>query len=246
MTGPSPSHTLWHVRCRPDTSPEDHRIALDLLAGFTPLVQPLPPTAELAQVKGSLRLFGVDAVELAQQFRVRALLQTGIDTHIGVAGTWATAATASARVGRSGVLHLPDHRAVEGFLGPLPIDALHGIGPAQAQQLRAYGLHTIAALVAMDATVQRSKRLPQPSAHTEDLRTGNLRLLDAMAFQRARTRRLTLIAEDLRRADEGPGTQLSLDQARENRLRLEPVGDRINATYGRRLAGPASAYRLAS
>ncbi|MFE5613689.1 hypothetical protein [Streptomyces sp. NPDC056524] len=160
---------------------------------------------------------------------MRALLQTGIDTHIGVAGTWATAATASARVGRSGVLHPPDHRAVEGFLGPLPIDALHGIGPVRAQQLRAYGLHTIAALAAMDATAQRSKRLPQPSAHTEDLRTGTLRLLDAMAFQRARTRRLTLIAEDLRPADEGPGTQLSLDQARENRLRLEPVGDRINA-----------------
>ncbi|MFE5628285.1 hypothetical protein [Streptomyces sp. NPDC056463] len=171
MTGPSPSHTpphtLWHVRCRPDTSPEDHRIVLDLLAGFTPLVQPLPPTAELAQVKGSLRLFGVDAVELAQQFRVRALLQTGIDTHIGVAGTWATAATASARVGRSEVLHLPDHRAVEGFLGPLPIDALHGIGPAQAQQLRAYGLHTIAALAAMDATVvspSGSPTAPPPNA----------------------------------------------------------------------------------
>ncbi|MFF9915587.1 hypothetical protein [Streptomyces sp. NPDC013457] len=333
MTGPTPSHTLWHVRCRPDTSSEDHRLVLDLLAGFTPLVQPLPPTAGLAQVKGRLRLFGVDAGELAQQFRVRALLQTGIDTHIGVADTWATAATASARVGRSGVLHLPDHRAVETFLAPLPIDALHGIGPAQASQLRAYGLHTVAALAAMDetvvcrilggkagrilrnrargidpravavarmpeststsfgfdhgmldpvlvraalldlavelgdrirsraqiargltlavrlaggATAQRTKRLPQPSAHTEDLRVGTLRLLDAMAFQRARIRRLTLIAEDLRPADEGPGTQLSLDQAREMRLRLEPVVDRINAKYGRRLAGPASAYRHAS
>jgi nucleotidyltransferase/DNA polymerase involved in DNA repair len=38
------------------------------------------------------------------------------------------------------VLHLPDDRAVEQFLGPLPIQALHGIGPPQAAQLRAYGL----------------------------------------------------------------------------------------------------------
>ncbi|MGW7433327.1 DNA polymerase Y family protein [Streptomyces sp. NPDC054861] len=333
MSSASPSHTLWHVRCRPDTSPEDHRLVLDLLAGFTPLVQPLPPTAGLAQVKGSLRLFGVDAGELALRFRVQALLQTGIDTHNGVADTWATAATASARVGRSGVLHLPDHRAVEQFLGPLPVRALHGIGPAQAQQLEAFGLHTIAALAAMPepvvcrilggkagrtlrerargidpravavarmpestsasfgfdrdmydpvlvraalldlavelgdrirgrgqiargltltvrladgGTAQRTRRLPAPSAHTEDLRTGTLRLLDAMAFQRARIRRLTLTAEDLRPADDGPGTQLSLDQARENRLRLEPVIDRINAKYGRRLAGPAAAYRHAS
>ncbi|WP_329625846.1 hypothetical protein OG357_38070 (plasmid) [Streptomyces sp. NBC_01255] len=334
MTGPtSTSHTVWHVRCRPDTSPHGHRHVLDLLTGFTPLVQPLPPTAALAQVKGSLKLFGVDAGALAQQFRVRALLQVGVDTHIGVADTWATAATASARVGRSGVLHLPDHRAVEAFLGPLPIQALHGIGPAQAQQLHAYGLHSIAALASMDetvacrilggkagrtlrdrargidpravavermpeststsfsfdrdmydpvivraalldltvtlagrirgrgqiargltlavrmaggATAQRTRRLPQPSAHTEDLRTTVLRLLDAMAFQRARIRRLTLIAEDLRPADEGPGTQLSLDHAREMRLRLEPVIDRINQRYGRRLTGPAGAYRQAS
>ncbi|ALO13611.1 hypothetical protein AQF52_8030 [Streptomyces venezuelae] len=30
------------------------------------------------------------------------------------------------------------------------------------------------------AIAQRTKRLPQPSAHTEDLRTATLRLLDAM------------------------------------------------------------------
>lgn len=51
------------------------------------------------------------------------------------------------------MLHLPDHRAVEHFLGPLPIRALHSIGPAQAAQLQRYGLHTIGALAAMDETV---------------------------------------------------------------------------------------------
>ncbi|MFB6528697.1 hypothetical protein [Streptomyces sp. NPDC056399] len=275
----------------------------------------------------------MDAGELAGRFRVRALVQTGIDTRIGVAGTWATAATASARVGRSGVLYLPDHRAVEHFLAPLPVYALHGIGPAQAAQLQRYGLHTIGALAAMDETVvcrilggkagrtlrarargidpravavqkmpesasesfgfdrdvydpvlvraalldlavtlgdrirsrgqiargltlavrlaggvttERTKRLPQPFAHTEDLRTGTLRLLDSMAFQRARIRRLTLTAEDLRPAEQGPGTQLSLDHARETRLRLEPVIDKLNARYGHRVAGPAAAYRKAS
>ncbi|MGO4635007.1 hypothetical protein AB4225_29375 [Streptomyces sp. 2RAF24] len=324
---------LWHVRCRPDTAPDGHRRILDLLGEYTPLVQPLPPLAALAQLTGTTRLFGVDAGELAQRARLQALARYGIDVHIGVADTWSTAATASARVGRSGVLYLPDHRAAERFLAPLPVQAVHGIGPAQAATLQRYGLHTIAALAAMDetvvcrilggkagrtlrarargldprgvtaarmpqstsashafavdtydpiriraalldlvvtlagrirgrdqvtrrvtlairlaggSTVERTKALPQPSAHTEDLRTAAFRLLDAMAFQRARVRGVTLIAEDLRPADEGPGTQISLDRERENRLLLEPVLDRINHRYGRRLAGPAGAYLKAS
>ncbi|MFC8981819.1 hypothetical protein ACFT6Z_25400 [Streptomyces sp. NPDC057131] len=52
---------------------------------------------------------------------------------------------------------------------------------------------------------------------------------------------VTLIAEDLRLAGEGRGTQISLDHECEDRLRLEPVLERINARYGRRLAGPAGA-----
>ncbi|MEU8623138.1 hypothetical protein [Streptomyces sp. NPDC048623] len=327
---------IWHVRCRPDTAPDGHRRVLDLLGEYTPLVQPLPPLAGLAQLTGARRLFGVDPGELAQRARVQALARCGIDVHIGVADTWSTAATASARVGRSGVLFLPDHRAVEEFLAPLPVQAVHGIGPAQAGALQRYGLHTVGALAAMDETVvcrilggkagrvlrdrargidprgvtaarmpeststshafgvdtydpvrvraalldlvvtlatrvrsreqvtrrltldvrfadsttlERTKTLPAPSAHTEDLRAGAFRLLDSMGFQRARIRGLTLIAEDLRAVDEGPGTQISLDRERENRLLLEPVLDRINSRYGhpgRRLAGPAGAYLKAS
>ncbi|MFB8042618.1 hypothetical protein ACFC8F_15165 [Streptomyces hydrogenans] len=50
-----------------------------------------------------------------------------------------------------------------------------------------------------------------------------------MALQRARVRRIVLTAEDLDAAEEGPGTQLSLDPERETRLRIEPVLDRLNA-----------------
>ncbi|MGW2016771.1 DinB/UmuC family translesion DNA polymerase [Streptomyces sp. NPDC001927] len=105
---------------------------------------------------------------------------------------------------------------------------------------------TLAVRLADGSSVQRSRRLPQPSAHTEDLRTGALRLLDALACQRARIRRLTLIADALAPADQGPGTQLSLDHSREMRLRLEPVIDRLNQRYGHRVAGPAGAYVTAS
>ncbi|MFF9908956.1 hypothetical protein ACF1G2_00005, partial [Streptomyces sp. NPDC013457] len=52
---------------------------------------------------------------------------------------------------------------------------------------------TLEVRLAGGGTTQRTRRLPQPSAHTDALRTAAMRLLDAMAFQRARIRRITLI-----------------------------------------------------
>lgn len=100
---------------------------------------------------------------------------------------------------------------------------------------------TLTVRFADGSTIGRTRALAQPSAHTDDLRVVVFRILDSLGFQRARIRRLVLTAEGLRPAGEGPGTQISLDPARENRLTLEPVVDQINARYGRRLAGPAPA-----
>ncbi|MFF2306031.1 hypothetical protein ACFVVP_26435 [Streptomyces sp. NPDC058128] len=323
---------IMHVRCRPDIEPEEYRTVLDLLADVTPLVQPIPPAAALAQIGGVLRLHEAPPDEIARRVRVRALLH-GTDVRIGVADTWATAATASAHTGPGGVLHLPDERAVTAFLAPLPVDSLYGVGAAQAATLRRYGLHTIGALAAMPedvvcrvvggkagrtlrqrargidpravvplrrpestsarhdfqrdmldpvliraalldlvaelaerlrahgqiargltlsvrladgARVERTRKLPTPSGHTEDLRTAVWRSWDALAFQRARVRRVTVTAEELTASEDGPGTQLSLDPEREARLRIEPVLDKLNARWGHTVVRPAGAYRHAS
>ncbi|MFJ6636708.1 hypothetical protein ACIQMR_35885 [Streptomyces sp. NPDC091376] len=220
-----------------------------------------------------LRLHRTTPVELARRFRLQVLARYGVDVHIGIASTWSLAAMASARTGASGILHVePTEAAVTAFLAPLPVEALHGIGPVQAATLKKFGLHTIAALAAVpEATVQRvlggragrilsrcargidarsvtprrlpestsarydfaldtldsalvrsallyvavtlaerlrhrrqgargltltvgfaggvtvsrTRKLPEASAHTEDLETGLCRILDAMAFQRA-------------------------------------------------------------
>ncbi|MFF5428111.1 MULTISPECIES: hypothetical protein [Streptomyces] len=328
MTGRS---VIMHVRCRPDTDADTYRRLLDLLGEVSPLVQPLPPGAALVQAGGALRLHRTDPGALAQRVRVRALLHTGTDVRIGVADTWATAATASAHTGPDGVLWLPDEPAVRAFLAPLGIEELHGVGTKTAQELRRYGLHTIGALAAQPesvvcrligrqgrvllqrahgidpravvarrlpetssvshrferdmldpvllraalldlvvtlaerlrareqvagalslsvrlaggGSVDKTRRLPAPSHHTDDLRTALWRIWDALAFQRARIRGLTLTAEDLTSDGTGPGTQLSLDPAREARHRVEPVLDAINAKYGRAAVRPAGAYREA-
>lgn len=86
--------------------------------------------------------------------------------------------------------------------------------------------------------LSKSRRLPEPSAHTEDLRDMGYRILRQHGLQRGRVRRITVVCEDL--VDDAP-TQISLDPTREARLRAEPVIDQLAARFGSRI-GPASAF----
>ncbi|MFI9564568.1 hypothetical protein [Streptomyces rishiriensis] len=38
---------------------------------------------------------------------------------------------------------------VADWLGPVPVDALHGIGPREAETLRGYGIHCVGLLAAV-------------------------------------------------------------------------------------------------
>ncbi|MER5810605.1 hypothetical protein ABT143_20840 [Streptomyces sp. NPDC002033] len=137
---------VLHVRCAPVLTPEGYRDVLDLLREFSPLVQALPPRAALVQVRGAQRYFGADPARIAEVVRLRAVARLGTDVRIGVAGTWAVAAMASARIpGPGGTLAVPED-GTAGFLDPLPVEALYGLGPRQADALRGYGLRTVGAL----------------------------------------------------------------------------------------------------
>ncbi|MFF5706311.1 hypothetical protein ACFY7H_28080 [Streptomyces sp. NPDC012794] len=326
MTGTGATAGVLHVRCAPALSGEGYREVLELLREFSPLVQALPPRAALVQVRGAQRYFGADSARIAEVIRLRAVARLGTDVRIGVAATWAVAAMASARVpGPGGILAVPEE-AVAGFLDPLPVEALHGLGPRQAEVLRRYGLHTVGALthvppgvverilgkragrlaaerargidprpvtprdlpssaavrtgftrqeldgpharaallglvVRLGATLrgrrqaarslsltlqfaggtrwEKSRRLAEPSAHDEDLRTLAYRLMDAAGLQRARLTGMVLRAEDLTGA-EGVTRQLTLDPVRESRLTVEAAIDRANARFGPGTVRPAS------
>ncbi|MFF4699981.1 DNA polymerase Y family protein [Streptomyces chattanoogensis] len=322
---------VLHVRCRPDTAEETYRDVLTLLTEISPAVQALPPTAALVDVRGARCYFGGrTSYQLAETIRLRCLARLGIDTHIGISDTYATSAVASARPTADGLcLVLPDQ--VKSFLAPLPVGALHGIGPTQARTLTGYGLHTIGALAATPpvtvmrilggragrllhershgidprpvtparvsattseritfrhdtldpsvlraallqlvvtlgarlraqdkaattisviitladrSSVTRSRRMPEASGHTEDLRVPAYRILDALALQRARIRQIAVRAE-LTEAGR-TSRQMTFDVRRESALRLEPVLDRLNTRWGAGTVGPASAFRYAS
>ncbi|MET7728904.1 DNA polymerase Y family protein [Streptomyces mirabilis] len=318
--------SVVHVRC-PDRLPGDvYRQVLEQLAELSPVVQALPPTAALVELKGALRYHGVDARRLGEVLRVRTISRLGVDVRVGIGPTVTVAATASGQItGPGGVLAI-DPGQVTDWLGPLPVEALHGIGPRQAQALRDYGVHCVDLLAAVPpATVQRllggragrqaadrargidprpvtprampasasvsctfarhtldgaavraalldlvvtlalqlrrrgqvargltltlrfaggatwekTRRLPEASAHDDDLRTLAYRLIDAAGLQRGRLTGITLKGEDLVAAGQ-VAEQISFDGAREARLVAEEVSDRIRAKFGPSAIRPAT------
>ncbi|WP_051371356.1 DNA polymerase Y family protein [Streptomyces sp. 142MFCol3.1] len=147
---------VMHVRC-PDRLPEDtYRQVLELLAELSPVVQALPPTAALVDLRGALRYHGADGRRLAEVLRVRTIARLGVDIRVGIGPSITVAATASAQVPRpGGVLAIAAEQATD-WLARLPVQALHGIGPRQAAVLTDYGIHSVGLLSAIEpATVQR-------------------------------------------------------------------------------------------
>ncbi|MGW2938131.1 DinB/UmuC family translesion DNA polymerase [Streptomyces sp. NPDC001156] len=91
----------------------------------------------------------------------------------------------------------------------------------------------------------KPRRLPEVTAHEEDLRVMAYRLIDAAGLPRGRLTGLVLKAEDL--ADAGQiAQQISLDRPRQARLVAEEVSDRIRDKFAPGVIGPAASFRHAS
>ncbi len=88
-----------------------------------------------------------DIESFASKLKTRIREEVGVPASIGVAPNMATAKVASDAEKPDGLVVVrPD--AVESFLAPLPVEALHGVGPVTASTLAEMGIETVADLTA--------------------------------------------------------------------------------------------------
>ncbi len=85
-TGRRPG-AVMHVRC-PDRLPEEtYRQILEQLWELSPVVQALPPTAALVDLRGALRYHGTTASHLGEILRLRTVSRYGVDVRVGIGPT---------------------------------------------------------------------------------------------------------------------------------------------------------------
>ncbi|MGW2965125.1 DNA polymerase Y family protein [Streptomyces sp. NPDC001220] len=150
------SGVVMHVRCPDRLSEEGYRQVLEQLAELSPVVQALPPTAALVDLRGALRYHGVTASHLGEILRLRTVSRYGVDVRVGIGPTITVAATASAQVPHPGGVLTVEGADAADWLALLPVEDLHGIGPRQAAALHRYGVNRVGLLAALPAaTVQR-------------------------------------------------------------------------------------------
>jgi DNA polymerase IV len=153
---------------------EASRVVMAVFEDTTPVVEKLSIDEAFLDVRGLRRLSGTP-LEIAARLRRRVRERVGLPITVGVARTKFLAKVAGGVAKPDGLLLVPPG-AERGFLRPLPVERLWGVGPATARRLHAIGVTTVGELAelteaALVATVGRaSGRHLHALAHGRDPR----------------------------------------------------------------------------
>ncbi len=156
----------------------------------TPLVEGLSIDEAFLDARGLERISG-SATDIAARLRREIRTRVGLPITVGVASTKFLAKVASAVAKPDGLLVVPPGSEL-GFLHPLPVERLWGVGPATARKLRDRGVRTVGDVAELaEATLvtilgQGAGRHLHALAHNRDprlVRTGRRRR--SMGAQRA-------------------------------------------------------------
>jgi DNA polymerase-4 len=120
---------------------EASKAVLEVFEQTTPLVEALSIDEAFLDVRGLKRISG-SAPEIAARLRRRVRERVGLPITVGVANTKFLAKVASGVAKPDGLLVVQPGREL-GFLHPLPVERLWGVGPATARKLRGRGLATV-------------------------------------------------------------------------------------------------------
>ena len=127
---------------------EVSRSVMGILAGYSPLVEPLSLDEAFVDVAGAVRLFGPPetiGVRIRQDVRERLELACSV----GVGPNKFVAKLLSGKAKPDGLLHWRAEEVAE-RLRPLPVGDLWGAGPRTVERLTSYGFRTIGSIADTD------------------------------------------------------------------------------------------------
>ncbi len=130
---------------------EASKAVFEVFEDTTPLVEGLSIDEAFLDVRGFRRLAG-EPTEMAMRLRQRVLEQVGLPITVGIARTKFLAKVASAVAKPDGLLVVPPDDEL-GFLHPLPIEQLWGVGRVTAEKLHSRGISTVGQVADLDERV---------------------------------------------------------------------------------------------
>ena len=119
---------------------------------------------------GSVRMFGPPAV-IGERLRAVVADEQDITCSVGIGPSKFVAKVASRQAKPDGLVEVPPGR-VEGFLHPLPVEAMWGVGPSTASRLHGLGLETVGELARTPLTTLRQTFGPHSGRMLHDLAWG--------------------------------------------------------------------------
>jgi nucleotidyltransferase/DNA polymerase involved in DNA repair len=129
------------------------RQIFEVMGRFTDLVEPISVDEAFLDVTGSRKALG-DGVTIARQLKAAIREATQLTASVGVSTCKLVAKIASDLRKPDGIVVVPPgHEA--GFLAPLPVRRLWGVGPKAEERLLGMGIRTIGELASLDPDQQR-------------------------------------------------------------------------------------------
>jgi DNA polymerase-4 len=139
------------VRPRMTAYSEASKAVFEVFEDTTPLVEGLSIDEAFLDVRGLERLAG-PPTDIAARLRQRVLEQVGLPITVGIARTKFLAKVASGVAKPNGLLVVPPDDEL-GFLHPLPVERLWGVGRVTAEKLHSRGITTVGQVAKLEEQI---------------------------------------------------------------------------------------------
>ncbi len=123
----------------------------EILLGFSPAVEPISLDEAFVEVSGATLLFGPPG-DIGARIRSSIEAELSLTASVGIGASKLIAKLASVQAKPDGLLAIPSDGTI-GFLHPLPVDALWGIGEKTSELLGRLGIRTVGELARTPPTI---------------------------------------------------------------------------------------------